>query len=100
MNNRLPECIKTCLWSYDTTNLDIKKYKDTIITQVLNYGDWNAVKWLFKTYKPSDIKKSIRKPQRGMWFKDTINFWLIVFNIKIPPSIKQKSIFNLDPATR
>jgi len=97
MKKYIPESIKNCLWSYRSLNIDLVKEKEMIITQVLNYGTWDAVKWLFRIYNKKEIRNVIKKPQRGLWFKETLNFWSTMFNIKIPDYIKQKSLINLNP---
>lgn len=48
------------LWSYDVRDLDLKRDKECIITQVLNYGDWEDLKLLFKLYPEKEIKKVVK----------------------------------------
>ena len=94
---KIPSYIAGCLWSYDIATINIKADKELIITQVLNYGDWKALKWLYKVYPESQIKQVIKHPQRGLWIKQVLNFWLTMFKIKLPFQVKQRAIFRLEP---
>lgn len=78
----IPEYTKPFLWSYDTEKLDIEKNKKRIITNILNLGTYNAVKWLFKTYNKADIKDAVLHPMPGEWNKKSLHFWSVFFNIE------------------
>lgn len=81
---RLPKFLKSLLWSYDIKNLSLEKDKEIIITQVVNYGSWDNIKWLFKTYGEEEIKKVVSNPQRGRWWRKFLNFLAKIYDIKIP----------------
>lgn len=95
-NRKLPSHITRCLWSYDISSIDIKKDKELIITQVLNYGDWDGLKWLYENYDESEIREIVVHPGRGIWFKQVINFWCLMLKVKLPKSVREKAIFNLN----
>lgn len=90
---QVPGSISRCLWSYDISEVDFNRDKDLIITQVLNYGDWQAVKWLYGKYSEEDLKQVIKKPRRGLWFKRTLNFWMTIFQIDLSPNEFDKATF-------
>ena len=90
---KIPPKMKWLFWSYDIKSLDLKEDKEYIISQVLNYGTWEDLKWLFKVYPEKEIKKIIKKPGRGLWFRKVLNFWATIFNIKIKKEIREKAIF-------
>jgi hypothetical protein len=94
---KIPKFLKSVFWSYNIEDLDLKRDKELIITQVLNHGDWQKLKWLYSVYSDKDIKKVVSHPRRGLWFERTLNFWETVLNIHIPKKIRQKAIFNLHP---
>lgn len=95
IKTEIPDYIATSLWSYDAHSLDIKKDKKIIITQVLNYGDPERIKWLHTVYSDEDIKEVIMDPLRGRWFDKTLNFWEIILKIRVPEEIREKAIFRL-----
>lgn len=60
MNKKVPKQFRTCLWSYDIKRMNLEKDKEVIITQVLNYGDWEDLKLLYKLYSKKDIKGVVK----------------------------------------
>ena len=80
----IPKYIQPFLWSYNIKELDIKKNKGRIITNVLNIGSSKATAWLFKTYSKNDIKKVIAAPKPGELSAKSLNFWSLIFNISVP----------------
>lgn len=91
--DQVPGSIARCLWSYDISELDFDRDKALVITQVLNYGDWQAVKWLYEKYSEEDLKQVVKKPRRGFWFKRTLNFWLTIFQIDLSPEEFNRATF-------
>ncbi len=51
----VPKVLQPILWSRDINRLDIKKDKEYIIHQVLAYGRWQDLVWLFKAYSKDEI---------------------------------------------
>ncbi|MEW6089200.1 MAG: hypothetical protein AB1498_12945 [bacterium] len=94
----IPEFIAPCLWSYNIKKLGTQEDKELIITQVLNYGDEKRIKWLYSVYTEKDIKEVVSHPRRGLWFDRVLNFWEKMLDIRIPKKIRQKAIFNINPA--
>ncbi|PIP50929.1 hypothetical protein COX11_01435 [Candidatus Berkelbacteria bacterium CG23_combo_of_CG06-09_8_20_14_all_41_73] len=93
MNEKVPKQFQRVLWSYDISKMDLEEDKNEIITQVLNYGDWEDLKLIYKLYPEKEIKKIIKNPRRGVWFKKVLNFWTTIFNIKLKKVIFEKAIF-------
>ena len=94
---KLPKYITSYLWSYEASSIDAILDQDLIITQVLNYGDWKAVKWLYTFYPEKEIRKAIARPRRGLWFKQVLNFWCLMLKIKLPREVRERAIFRLGP---
>lgn len=78
-------------WSVNIKDLDLTKDKHYIISQVLNYGTWEDLKWLFKIYSEREIKNVVRNPGRGIWFSDVLNFWNLMFNLKLRKKISERA---------
>ena len=91
----IPSSIKSLLWSYDIKGIDTERDKEIIIIQILNYGTWDEVKWLFKTYDDNKIRKVISHPGRGRWWSKVLNFWLNVFDIEISLIDFKKAIIKM-----
>ena len=92
MKTKIPKKFQRIIWSYDISKVDLEKNKREIITQVLNYGTWQDLKLLFKIYPEKEIKKIIKNPRRGVWFKKVLNFWMQIYNLKLNKKILQKAI--------
>lgn len=93
--SKIPKKMKWLFWSYDINSLDSKKDKDYIITQTLNYGTWEDVRWLFRVYLEKEIIKVIKNPSQGLWFEKILDFWLKMFALKVKKDIYQKALVGL-----
>lgn len=90
---KVPKQFQRTLWSYNIDKMNLEEDKKEIITQVLNYGTWEDLKLLYKLYPQKDIKGVVRNPRRGVWFKKVLNFWTLMFNIKLKKEVWDKAIF-------
>ena len=75
----LPSFLQSCLASYDLSKMDKNRHKETIITSV------------------KEIEEVVASPQRGMWFREVLNYWQKILDIKIPKNIFDKAIIDLNP---
>lgn len=90
--NKLPAHVARTLWSYDLKTVNIKRDKHTIITSALNYGNWESVKWLKKTYGMRSISNVVKNPDRGVWLKDVLNYWCTMLQIKLSETIYKHAL--------
>jgi hypothetical protein len=79
----LPKFLQVYVPSYDLSGLDIKSpgVSSEIITQVLNLGDDKAVAWVFDNYTLDEIRNVVKKPQKGVWSKESLNYWKKILKI-------------------
>lgn len=93
----LPKFLQPYLASCDISRLekDDPAVKKELITQILNSGDDKAIRWLFKNFSSSEVKETVRYPQRGVWYKNSLNYWKKILNLWISPSRYKKAIFDL-----
>ncbi len=94
----IPKKLQSALWSYDLRTLNQRRHKNLIITQVLNFGTWEQVQWLLKHYTRNDLRNAIKQPIRGIWRPDSLNYWMLVLDVKLPKSQIHRAIFSLDPS--
>lgn len=78
---QLPKSVKAALWSYDLAKIDLEKHKKLIISQVLNFGSFEAITWLFSNYSTDDIKETALTLPLGSWDKKSLNLWSLYFNL-------------------
>ncbi len=57
----IPDILQATLWSVGVNKLDLKRDRDYIVHQILAYGTWSDIKWLFSTYRKSEIVESFVK---------------------------------------
>ena len=93
---KVPKKMQWLFWSCDVEDLDLEKDKEYIVIQLLNYGTWEDLKWLFTVYSEKEIKNVIKNPSRGLWFKDVLNFWNLMFNLKLKKKTLERAILNLE----
>ena len=92
----VPKFLQSSLASYNLVNLDVKRDKDIIITEVLNKGDEDALAWLTKNYTKKEVKEVVENPVRGMWLKNTLGYWLKIFGINGSDKKFERAVLNLN----
>lgn len=80
MVTTLPFAVRSTLWSYDTSKLDLKKDKKRIILQTLNNGSMEAITWLKQTYSTQELQDTIRQSSVGEWSKKSLNYWSLMLD--------------------
>jgi len=76
----LPAEFKKYFWEVDASQLDFQEKPEYIIFRILEYGDIQAVRWLFRNFK-KELIKNVILTHRG-FSPRAINFWSSFFNIK------------------
>lgn len=94
---KLPKFLQSALWSYDLNAFepDNPYDKDLIVTQIFNHGTWKQLQWLLGRYSKKELVETLKKPRKGLWHKDSLNYWQEVLNIKLSKKDYQKALFNL-----
>lgn len=75
----LPLKFKKYFWDTDFKKIDIKKNAFCIIERLLEYGDKEAIIWMMRNFKKSQIKQTISK-KRGFSSRSA-NYWASIFGI-------------------
>ena len=57
MEKKIPKSLRPILWSANSRNLDQERDKNYIVHQVLLYGDFSNIKWLFKIYSLENVRQ-------------------------------------------
>lgn len=79
--NGLPQSVKAVLWSYKLDRIEVQKHKKIIISQVLNFGSEEAIKWMFKQYGFALVAKIANTIPLFQWNKKSLALWSIVLSI-------------------
>lgn len=89
MLSNAPSSVKAVLWSYDLDAIEMQKDKRIIISQVLNFGTEDAIKWLFKKYGFADIEQIANTIPLLQWNTKSLALWKIVMTINPKNRITQ-----------
>lgn len=77
---RAPKFLKEYFWDIDFDKINFDERKVYILKRILEYGDGDAVRWIWKNFKKEEIKDVLCN------FRDyslkTANFWATILNIK------------------
>ncbi len=86
-SKKIPKELQPILWSVNVKNLDLKKDKIYIIHQILTYGRWEDIKWLFHIYPKEIIKEVFISYPQKIYTPSAFNFVkniLLEINRKLP----------------
>lgn len=75
----LPKNIRKYFWDIDVKKEDWRSNPDFIIARVLEYGDFETIRWLIKTFGEKKIKEVV--PGHRGFSPKSANLWASFFNI-------------------
>ncbi|KKP68444.1 MAG: hypothetical protein UR68_C0016G0004 [Candidatus Roizmanbacteria bacterium GW2011_GWA2_35_19] len=81
MSPLTPQSVKAVLWSYDLNTIEVQKDKKILISQVLNFGSEEAIKWLFKQYSFEVVEQIANTIPLFQWNKKSLSLWKIILSI-------------------
>lgn len=70
----VPKKLQGLLWSVSTDKLDLAKDRVYIIHQVLMYGDFDDIRWLFSIYPKEVIKRVFLESPQKVYTKEAFNY--------------------------
>ena len=100
-NKVVSEFLQPILWSVNVENLDLEEDKTYIVNQILAYGGFKELRWLFKNYSLKTIKKVFLYHPIKTYRASTFNFVSeIVLNLKNINFPKERYVINTPRAIR
>jgi hypothetical protein len=93
----IPEQLRPYFPSYELSDLDRQENSRLIITNLLNFGDTQAVAWLLSAYQLSEIVEVIQNPSRGTWTSKALNYWQIIFDVEVEQGKATRAIMDVTP---
>ncbi|MGB3479657.1 MAG: hypothetical protein WBB67_10905 [bacterium] len=96
---KLPKFLKKYFWDVEFKEIDLLKRRVYVLKRILEYGDEQAVAWMWKNFKKPEIRNLLTN-YRGYSLKSA-NFWAFLLDIpkedvlcmKKPSSKAQKRIW-------
>jgi len=74
VKKKIPDWLQPTLWSVKVDNLDLEEDKIYIINQVLAYGGWRELKWLFKVYPKKKVRNVFSQEPTKIYTPSAFNF--------------------------
>lgn len=71
---KIPKHLQAVLWSTDVDKLDLERDKEYIIHQVLQYGTFTDIKWLFNIYSKQKVSDVFVLSPSKIYFQPVYNF--------------------------
>lgn len=76
---KLPEFLKKYFWDVEFEKIALKKRRVYVLRRILEHGDEEAVSWMWKNFKKSEIK-NVLSNYRG-YSQKSANFWALLLNV-------------------
>ena len=80
MKKELPQFLEKYFWDVEFEKIDFNKRKVYILKRILEYGDREAVRWMWKNFKKEEIKNALCN-FRG-YSQKSANFWALILGVK------------------
>lgn len=71
---KVPGSLQGVLWSKNIKSIDLERDKVYIVHQVLSFGSFKQIKWLFKVYGRREIQKVFLKYPKKVYTASMFNF--------------------------
>ncbi len=78
----IPLHLRPLFWDTDVDNFRPEDYPDYTILRVLEYGDEEAIRWLWQAFSESEILRVLRTERRLS--RRSANFWALA--LEVPPN--------------
>ena len=95
---QIPAGLKPHFQEYDIARLDITRDANLIIQRVLEFGNWEEIRWLFETYRSKRIRLFLRERGERLLKPITFNYWRRLMGIrrwrKSPFSTPKRDLWN------
>lgn len=80
---KLPEDFRYLMWSYNFSKVDPELYKERIIINTINYGQWRHWQWVVDYYGRQQLKKIIQEtPLSEFRNERALNLISLILGIK------------------
>jgi len=77
---KLPGFLKRYFWDVEFEEIDLEGRKVYVLKRILEYGNEQAVRWMWKNFEKSEIKNALCN-FRG-YSQKSANFWAFILNVK------------------
>lgn len=75
----IPDSFGKYFWDTDVNKLDTGEHSEFIIERMLEFGDFEVLRWLFEVYPLNYIKDTLKKSRTLS--RKSANFWSIFLEV-------------------
>jgi hypothetical protein len=79
---QIPTGLQPYFQEYDLANLNISQDENLIMQRTLEFGDWDEVRWLFKTYGAKRVRAFVRHYGEKWLPPVAFNYWRKLLGIR------------------
>lgn len=83
-NHPAPSFLKPLFWDVRLSDLSVDHHRDFILGRLLEWGDRQALQWLFRTYSREAILNFLRRRGTALLSRRSWHFWTLQFGRKPP----------------
>jgi hypothetical protein len=78
----IPNSLQPYFQEYDLTDLRLSRHANLIIQRIMEFGNWDEIRWLFHFYSRRRVQRFIRE-HGERWLKPvTFNYWRKLLGIR------------------
>ena len=81
IKNHIPSFLYSLFWEFKPEDIDIVEHSDTIMERIMERGDWNAMRWLKKTYTSEQIISYLKKRGKRVLPLRELNYWALISGV-------------------
>lgn len=82
MKKKLPGSLEWLFPEYDFNQMSLQSHQGVIIERVLEKGNWEQVRWLFKAFGEEAVAEWVRKHGFRLLSKRSFALWKLALDIK------------------
>lgn len=88
----IPEKFRWLFWETNPGEIDLEQHEPYIIERFLEYGTWEGIRWLRKTYNDERIRTYVLKRGYRTLSKKTLSFWKFLLHLEKEECLQQSSL--------
>ena len=82
----IPKRLQILFPEYDVTVLNAVRDRGVVISRVLDRGDRRSLRWLFRRFRPREIRAVVRADGARLLSPKSLRLWSLFF--RVPPSVR------------
>ncbi len=78
----IPLSLSPYFQEYDLAAIKVHKDANLIIQRTLEYGNWDEMRWLFRTYSRQRVQRFLREHGERLLKPVTFNYWRKLLHVR------------------